>query len=206
MYRHNSQPHEPRPDGIRLWPNPPINRTAQRLRRWVPSALRAPAAGYLGRWGSMRSRFLALIFFAATPILAVAENSPSERSARAPSQYECGTNPGSVSENDCIDRRLRVLDIELTKAYQTALAYLPKQSDIDLRKERNQLRRSQLAWLKYKNENCDLVGGLDGDMAQTITFNALLCREHEVNERIRFLRKIANADEPQPGSQPDAAQ
>ena len=31
-------------------PNPAVNRTAQKLRFWVPSALRAPAAGYLERW------------------------------------------------------------------------------------------------------------------------------------------------------------
>jgi hypothetical protein len=29
--------------------NPPINRTANKLRLLVPSALRAPAAGYLAR-------------------------------------------------------------------------------------------------------------------------------------------------------------
>ncbi len=30
-------------------PNPSVNPTAQKLRFWVPSALRAPAAGYLQR-------------------------------------------------------------------------------------------------------------------------------------------------------------
>ena len=30
-------------------PNPLLNRTAQKLRFWVLSALRAPAAGYLKR-------------------------------------------------------------------------------------------------------------------------------------------------------------
>ncbi len=32
-----------------LTPNPSINRTANKLRLLVPSALRAPAAGYLAR-------------------------------------------------------------------------------------------------------------------------------------------------------------
>ena len=33
--------------------NPPINRTANKLRLLVPSALRAPAAGYLARWAAL---------------------------------------------------------------------------------------------------------------------------------------------------------
>jgi len=31
------------------WPNPAINRTVEKLRFSIPSALRAPAAGYLSR-------------------------------------------------------------------------------------------------------------------------------------------------------------
>ncbi len=34
------------------WPNPSVNRTANKLRLLVPFALRAPAAGYLARWAS----------------------------------------------------------------------------------------------------------------------------------------------------------
>lgn len=33
-------------------PNTPVNLTAQKLRLWVPSALRAPTAGYFQRWAS----------------------------------------------------------------------------------------------------------------------------------------------------------
>ena len=33
----------------KLTPNHPVNRTANKLRLLVPSALRAPAAGYLAR-------------------------------------------------------------------------------------------------------------------------------------------------------------
>jgi hypothetical protein len=35
---------------VALKPNAPINRTANKLRLLVPSALRAPAAGYLARF------------------------------------------------------------------------------------------------------------------------------------------------------------
>jgi len=33
-----------------IWANPSVNRTACKLRLQVPSALRAPAAGYLKRY------------------------------------------------------------------------------------------------------------------------------------------------------------
>jgi hypothetical protein len=32
------------------WPNPSVNRTAGKQRLPVPSALRAPVAGYVERW------------------------------------------------------------------------------------------------------------------------------------------------------------
>jgi hypothetical protein len=38
----------------RMTPNPGINRSAQRRRRWVPVALRTPAPGYAQRWASGR--------------------------------------------------------------------------------------------------------------------------------------------------------
>ena len=31
-----------------------VNPTAHKLRLWIPSALRAPAAGYVGRWAGER--------------------------------------------------------------------------------------------------------------------------------------------------------
>lgn len=34
--------------------NKSINWTAQQLRCWVPSALRAPAVGYLNRWAARK--------------------------------------------------------------------------------------------------------------------------------------------------------
>ena len=38
-----------------LTPNPSVNRTACKLRLQVPSALRAPAAGYLERYASVQN-------------------------------------------------------------------------------------------------------------------------------------------------------
>jgi hypothetical protein len=37
---------------MKLTPNPSVNRTPGKLRLPVPSALRAPVAGYLKRWAS----------------------------------------------------------------------------------------------------------------------------------------------------------
>jgi uncharacterized protein YecT (DUF1311 family) len=118
------------------------------------------------------------------------------KEASSSSEYECGTVPGSTAENECIDRRVKALDVELNKTYRLALSQLPRQSNQDIREEKRQLRLSQQAWLKYRDENCALLGSLEGGMGQTVIFNTLLCLEHETKERIEFLKGIANASKP----------
>jgi hypothetical protein len=34
-----------------------VNRTAHKLRLWVPSVLRAPAAGYVERWAAIQTLY-----------------------------------------------------------------------------------------------------------------------------------------------------
>jgi uncharacterized protein YecT (DUF1311 family) len=92
----------------------------------------------------------------------------------------------------CISKRLQDLDRELNRVYKLALEAMPEKSNSDHRKEQEQLRKSQRAWLKYKDDNCALVGGLEGGSNLWVTHFAGLCEEKEVSSRIVFLKGIAD--------------
>lgn len=87
----------------------------------------------------------------------------------------------------CISSRIQNLDIELNEVYKQALASLPEKEKQDERKEKEQLRKSQRAWLKFKDENCALVGGLQDGNNLWVTHFATLCEEQQLKERIRFI-------------------
>ncbi|MBI3095024.1 MAG: DUF1311 domain-containing protein [Rhodocyclales bacterium] len=93
----------------------------------------------------------------------------------------------------CIATRIRALDSELNRTYQAALSAMPETSPQDRRKEREQLRKSQRAWLKYKQENCTLVGAIEGGSNLAVTHHAGLCEEEALKERISFLKGVADA-------------
>lgn len=67
-----------------------------------------------------------------------------------------------MSEVQCINQANKKLDDELNTAYKTALAVRPKKDQWDGRRDCEQPRKSQRAWLKCKEENCTLIGGLEG--------------------------------------------
>ena len=93
----------------------------------------------------------------------------------------------------CIAMRIKALDAELNRTYHAALSSMPEKSPQDHRKEREQLRKSQRAWLKYKDENCTLVGAIEGESNLSVTHHAGLCEEKALRERIAFLKGIADA-------------
>jgi uncharacterized protein YecT (DUF1311 family) len=104
---------------------------------------------------------------------------------------------GTLDQVHCLAAFNRQLDGEMNAVYRDALSALPVSDSQDSRKAREQLRRSQRAWLPYVRENCTLQGGQEGDSNLWVTYFAALCEERELRERIRFLKGIAgNRDEP----------
>jgi uncharacterized protein YecT (DUF1311 family) len=95
-------------------------------------------------------------------------------------------------EMECQDKRLKSLDAELNRAYKLAIASLPKQDSQDNRKGREQLRKSQRAWLVYIREQCDLEGGQRGGSNSWVSTFAGECQEREYKVRIGFLQSIAD--------------
>jgi uncharacterized protein YecT (DUF1311 family) len=106
----------------------------------------------------------------------------------------CG-GKGLFDDTRCLAKYLEWLDTQLNETYRLALAKLPAQDPIDNRRAREQLRKSQRAWLKYKDENCALVGGLTGGSNPNVTMFVVQCMEGEVKDRIAFLKRIANGEQ-----------
>ena len=101
-----------------------------------------------------------------------------------------------MEQVECISKNIQELDKELNGTYQAALAAMPESDTTDSRKAREQLKKSQRAWLKYSSENCALIGGIEGGSNQWVTHFASLCYADAVVERIKFLKGIANAPKP----------
>ena len=97
-----------------------------------------------------------------------------------------------VDEMRCLGQELTRLDQVLDAAYPAALAARPESDDFDRRKNREQLRQSQLAWRHYMEENCDLLGGLEGGGNLWVSDFAARCRKTETEQRIEFLGRVAN--------------
>jgi uncharacterized protein YecT (DUF1311 family) len=101
----------------------------------------------------------------------------------------CG-GQGHLADVQCLGRYLQWLDREINAAYVKAVAKLPVQDSTDDRRGREQLRKSQRAWLQYKRENCTLIGGLEGGSNLAVAQEAAMCEEREIKSRIKFLRSI----------------
>lgn len=69
----------------------------------------------------------------------------------------------------CQDKRIQRLDDELNRVYKRALAALPDKDESDIRKGKEQLQKSQRAWLTYYEEQCALEGGLEGGSNPWVT-------------------------------------
>jgi uncharacterized protein YecT (DUF1311 family) len=111
--------------------------------------------------------------------------------ARAGEEAACDGADGHLAQVQCLSKQIAQLDKEMNKVYQQALVARPAQDTSDSRKNREQLRRSQRAWLTYKKENCVLVGGLEGGSNLWVTHFAGQCEKEELERRIEFLKGVA---------------
>jgi uncharacterized protein YecT (DUF1311 family) len=108
---------------------------------------------------------------------------------------DCGKKfPDHISEVQCINQVNKKLDDELNSVYKEALAARPEKDQWDGRKDSEQLRKSQRAWLKFKEENCTLIGGLEGGSNLSVSEFDSQCTKEETIARIKFLRRVANGE------------
>jgi uncharacterized protein YecT (DUF1311 family) len=107
----------------------------------------------------------------------------------------CG-GKSHIEDVQCLATFLKKQDRELNQVYKRALAALPEKDNSDDRKARTQLVKSQRAWLKYRDENCTLIGGQEGGSNLWVTHFAALCEKNETAERIKFLKSIADGNKP----------
>ena len=95
-------------------------------------------------------------------------------------------------EMECQGRRLKSLDDQLNRVYKLALAAMHEHDPQDNRRDREQLRKSQRAWLVYVREQCALEGGQQGGSNSWVSTFAGQCMEREYYSRIGFLQSIAD--------------
>ena len=99
-----------------------------------------------------------------------------------------------ISQVRCLGLQIDRLNTELDSAYRQALNARPEKDGSDSRKDRDQLQKSQLVWLKYKDENCALIGGLEGGSNLWVTDFTAQCEKDEIQKRIEFLKRVANGE------------
>lgn len=107
------------------------------------------------------------------------------------SSQDVDCNGSHIAATACQGKRLKSLDAELNRVYMLALAAMPEKDDQDDRKGREQLRKSERAWLTFLHENCALEGGLQGGSNSWVSTFAGDCEEKEVASRIIFLKSVA---------------
>lgn len=112
---------------------------------------------------------------------------------KASASNECDVEDRSEHARCLVELNKR-LDGELNAAYKLALATRPEQDQTDIRRNKEQLRKSQRAWLKFKDDNCNLMGGLQGGNNYWVSEFAMQCDLVETAERTKFLRRVANGE------------
>jgi uncharacterized protein YecT (DUF1311 family) len=107
-------------------------------------------------------------------------------------EVTCREGGSHIEEDRCLGERLKRLDDELNRVYKTALASMQEHDPQDSRREQEQLRKSERAWLTYIREDSALQGGMQGGSNAWVSTFAGLCEEKELKNRIEFLKSIAD--------------
>jgi uncharacterized protein YecT (DUF1311 family) len=102
------------------------------------------------------SAFLLLIFLASGPTFA----------QRAKKTEPCAKATSQADMNDCWGKQYKAADVTLNQVYRQLVALLDEE-------EKAQLKEVQMAWLKYRDTNCEFVadsykGGSMRPMAHAI--------------------------------------
>jgi len=98
-----------------------------------------------------------------------------------------------LEEIQCLGEEITAAEREMAAAYESALSELAEVDPTDNRKVKAQLRASQDAWLRYRDEQCALVGGIEGGSNLWVTHFAAICVLDETKERTAFLRGMRAA-------------
>jgi uncharacterized protein YecT (DUF1311 family) len=105
----------------------------------------------------------------AGPVFAGAQGDPAEKA------NDC--DGGTLQILQCIGKQQENWDRKLNAAYQAALKEAePNQRDL--------LRQSERAWIKFRETNCDYYGAADGSISR---INAAACFRDMTEKRAREL-------------------
>lgn len=124
-----------------------------------------------------------LILISALSLFALSAHAAAETAPDACNQA------ASIEIAQCKAAQLKAEEARLDAVYAAALAGLPERDTTDSRKGKDQLRKSQIAWLKYRNDNCDYVGGQEGGSNIWVTIMSTDCAIAETKARAIGLKK-----------------
>ncbi len=115
---------------------------------------------------------------------------PAKVDSSKDKEEECEVEP-NLPGVQCFAKSRKAQDRRLNAAYKAALAVLPQNDPTDSRRNKAQLVKAERAWLKFREEHCPVVGAQEGGSNMSITFNSQLCESNLTDERIKFLKSVA---------------
>lgn len=104
----------------------------------------------------------------------------------------CANENTAMAVAQCDSEKLKTAEAALDEIYQNSLKDLPdtKTYPWDRRKTKDQLEKSQSSWFIYRNENCNYLGGLQGNNSTYITIFSTECSIKETKSRIDFFMNL----------------
>lgn len=105
----------------------------------------------------------------------------------------CSGEPDDMAVAKCVADQMRASSAELEKDYQEALTKLPD-ADENYRRTKAQLIKTQAAWKIFVDEQCKLVGALQGGSWLYVSLFDSQCLWDENRKRIEFIKKIPDIE------------
>jgi uncharacterized protein YecT (DUF1311 family) len=122
--------------------------------------------------------------------------------APVPTRAKASTNADKCGKIDpfaerrCVAKRVsdkeRLMKRLLVRARHNVELNFKKSGNWDTRSSPRFLDASQLEWRKFVDNNCTVTGAFDGGSNSAISDNIESCYEEELDQRINFLRGLAD--------------
>jgi uncharacterized protein YecT (DUF1311 family) len=135
------------------------------------------------------SKFAMMMLVAA---LAVAPNAHPQQAGKPPEGCSEKANDGN---RDCFIWQFAKADEDMNKVYPSAIVSMKKQDSQQveqLRGYEEALRKSQRAWISYRDAQCELAS-FNARGGSEAVLERLVCATRLTKERTQFLREYAGA-------------
>ena len=132
----------------------------------------------------MRKSCLLLLTLSLTPPLVLAEDHCTERP-------ECWPEGSAMHSGLVLVQQKKAAEMLLVNKHEALITLAASSSTKEIRADERllaALKTQQVAWLKYRNEACELVGSLTGAGGTWPSTYATRCELNQTNQRLRRIR------------------